>query len=67
MHLSSEKAPGLQALPALERARYFVAGVGALCMLAMSAMLGRGAAPISTGFLGLTAGVAISVGLPKCI
>ena len=53
-------ADGLQALVTLERVRHLVAGAGALCMLGMSALLGKGAALNSAGVLGLTAGVAHS-------
>ena len=53
----SVKANGLQALVTLERARHMVAGAGALCMLGISAVLGRAAPLNSAGILGLTAGV----------
>ncbi|CAL5222833.1 g5257 [Coccomyxa viridis] len=52
-----------KALVTLERARHMVAGAGALCMLGISAVLGRAAPLNSAGILGLTAGAAMALAL----
>ena len=49
----------LQGLVLLERVRALLATAGALCLLAMSALLGRGALLRSRGIITLTAGAQI--------
>ena len=47
---------GLQAMKGFQRLQMLAAAAGALCMLALSSVLGRGAAPLSAAPVGLLLG-----------